>query len=150
MVSPSASSTATNPFADPAPPSALTLPLPDAALYAGNSGSLPAGLYSAFNNMAVNTPGGGGTDWFLDTGATAHMASNAGILTSPPITTVPRHIVVGNGQHLSAHCTGTSSIPTSSSSLQLRNVLIAPQIVKNLISVRSLTRDNSVSVEFDP
>ncbi|XP_066336115.1 uncharacterized protein [Miscanthus floridulus] len=66
-----------------APPQAMaafsaSLPLPDAALYAGNSGSLPAGLYSAFNNMVVNTPGGGGTDWFLDMGATAHMASNAG------------------------------------------------------------------------
>jgi len=34
--------------------------------------------------------------------------------------------------------------------LQLRNVLIAPPIVKNLISVRARTRDNSVSVEFDP
>ena len=38
----------------------------------------------------------------------------------------------------------------TASPLQLRNVLIAPQIVKNLISVRALTRDNSVSVEFDP
>jgi hypothetical protein len=43
-----------------------------------------------------------------------------------------------------------TSITTSSSPLQLRNVLIAPQIVKNLISVCALTRDNNVSIEFDP
>jgi hypothetical protein len=98
--------------------------------------------------MSINTSGGG-NDWFLDTGATTHMASNPGILTSPP-STVNRHIVVGNGQFLPAHGTGNASIPTSSSPLHLRNILIAPKLVKNLISVRALTRDNSVSVEFDP
>jgi hypothetical protein len=126
-------------------------PPPDAAFYAGHSAQLPAGIYSALNNMSLNNSGGGGnTDWFLDTGATAHMGANAGILTSPSLATVPRHIVVGNGQSLPATCTGHTSIPTSSSSLQLQNILIAPQLVKNLISVRALTRDNSVSVEFDP
>jgi transposase InsO family protein len=44
----------------------------------------------------------------------------------------------------------TSSIPTSSSPLHLRNVLVAPSLVKNLISVWRLTRDNNVSIEFDP
>jgi hypothetical protein len=34
--------------------------------------------------------------------------------------------------------------------LHLNNVLISPYLIKNLISVRALTRDNSVSVEFDP
>lgn len=122
-------------------------PPPDAAFYAGHPGS---GLYSALNNMSINNSGGGGSDWFLDTGATAHMASNSGILSSSPTPTVHCQIVDGNGQFLPAHCTGTATIPTSSSSLQLRNVLIAPQLVKNLISVRALTHDNSVSVEFDP
>jgi hypothetical protein len=112
--------------------------------------SLPTGLYSALNGLSLNSANGGGNDWFLDMGATAHMASNAGILTSPPTSTVPHHIVVGNGQFLPAQCTGNSSIPTTSSPLQLRNVLIAPQLVKNLISLCALTSDNSVSVEFDP
>jgi hypothetical protein len=117
---------------------------------AHSSDTLPTGLYNAFNNMALNNPGGGGTEWFLDTGAMAHMASNPGILSSPPQSTVHRQIVVGNGQCLPAHYTSNTSITTSSSPLQLRNVLIGPQIVKNLISVRALTRDNNVSVDFDP
>ena len=78
------------------------------------------------------------------------MASHPGILSSCTSSTIPRHIVVGNGSHLTASCTGNSIIPTTSSSLRLNNILIAPQLVKNLISVRALTRDNSVSVEFDP
>jgi hypothetical protein len=64
--------------------------------------------------------------------------------------TVQRHIVVGNGQFIPAECTGQPTIPTSSSPLQLRDVLIAPHLVKNLISIRALTRNNSISVEFDP
>jgi hypothetical protein len=34
--------------------------------------------------------------------------------------------------------------------LKLHNVLISPILIKNLISVRALTRDNLVSVTFDP
>ena len=78
------------------------------------------------------------------------MASRPGILSSPTMPTIHRHIVVGNGQSIPTDCTGHATIPTSSSPLQLRNVLIAPHLVKNLISVRALTRDNSISVEFDP
>ena len=136
------------------PPQAMAAfsapPSSDAAYYAGNTTTIPAGLYSALNGMSINNSGGGGNDWFFDTGASAHMASNFGILSSPPEHTVARQIIVGNGHHLETQCSGTASIPTSSSPLQLCNVLIAPQLVKNLISVRALTRDNSISVEFDP
>ncbi|PZU03064.1 MAG: hypothetical protein DI619_04830 [Francisella sp.] len=31
----------------------------------------------------------------------------------------------------------------------LRDVLVAPALIKNLISVRQFTRDNSCSIEFD-
>jgi len=34
--------------------------------------------------------------------------------------------------------------------LHLNNVLVAPHIIKNLISVRQFTIDNCCSVEFDP
>lgn len=94
--------------------------------------------------------GSGGGDWFMDTGATSHMASGSGILSSTPSPTVHRHIIVDNGQSISIDCTGHATIPSSSSPLQLRNVLITPHLVKNLVSVRVLTRDNSISVEFDP
>jgi hypothetical protein len=34
--------------------------------------------------------------------------------------------------------------------LLLNNILVSPLLVKNLIFVRVLTRDNNVSIEFDP
>jgi hypothetical protein len=34
--------------------------------------------------------------------------------------------------------------------LQLNNILVTPSLVKNLVSVRQLTRDNHVSIDFDP
>ena len=41
-------------------------------------------------------------------------------------------------------------IPTATSPLRLNDVLVSPTLIKNLISVRRLTRDNNVSIEFDP
>jgi hypothetical protein len=41
------------------------------------------------------------------------------------------------------------SVPTSAAPLQLHNVLVCPSLIKNLVSVRALTRDNPVTVEFD-
>jgi histone deacetylase 1/2 len=41
-------------------------------------------------------------------------------------------------------------IPTATAPLQLNDVLVSPSLIKNLISVRRLTRDNNVAIEFDP
>jgi hypothetical protein len=58
-------------------------------------------------------------------------------------------IVVGNGSALPVTHTGHHNILTTSTPLSLRNVLVSPKLVKNLISVKALTRDNPVNVEFD-
>ena len=100
--------------------------------------------------MSSNPFTGGANNWFLDTDASSHMASHPSILSTCSSSTVPHQIVVGNGTLMSTSSTSRASIPTSSNPLLLNNVLIAPQLVKNLISIRALTRDNSVYVEFDP
>jgi hypothetical protein len=56
-------------------------------------------------------------------------------------------IIVGNGVTLPVIGTGYSSI---SGSFHQRDVLIAPSIIQNLLSVRKFTTDNFVSLEFDP
>lgn len=78
------------------------------------------------------------------------MASHPGILVTHSSSTVPHQNVVGNGHTLSAQCTDSATVPSNSSPLQLHNVLIAPQLVKILIFVRAITRDNGVSIKFDP
>jgi hypothetical protein len=54
---------------------------------------------------------------------------------------------VGNGATLPVIGTGYSTLP---SPCHQNNILLAPDIVKNLLSVRQFTIDNLVSIEFDP
>lgn len=90
------------------------------------------------------------TEWFLDTGASSHMSSNASNFSSPQPLPFSPPITIGNGATLPVTHRASTAIATSQSPLHLHNVLVSPSLVKNLISVRSLTRDNNVSVEFDP
>lgn len=109
-----------------------------------------AALMNQFQTMGLQAPT---REWVMDTGASSHFASDPGMLISvSPPSLSRRAVVVGNGSTLSITGTGHARFPISTSSrpLYLRNVLVAPDIVKNLLSVRQFTIDNRVSVEFDP
>jgi len=119
----------------------------------------PAPTPDAWNNQALlaalmtaNVPSTGPqtAEWYMDTGASSHLASNSGKFSSshPVFSSSP--ILVGNGTTMPVTHHASSIIPTTSSPLKLNNILISPPLVKNLISVRKLTQDNNVSVEFDP
>jgi hypothetical protein len=110
-----------------------------------------AALYSALSSAGVNAqlpPSSG--DWYMDTGASSHITNMPGHFSNPHPLPFPTYITVGNGARLPVTHTAATSIPTNSSSLHLNNILVSPSIVKNLVSVRQLTRDNNVSIEFDP
>jgi hypothetical protein len=107
-------------------------------------------LIDNFSTMSLNVPSPS-NEWYIDSGAGSHMANNAGILTSSyPSSSHPSSIVVGNGASLPVTSVGSSSFITPCRSLVLSNVLVAPGIIKNLISVRRFTIDNNCSIEFDP
>jgi hypothetical protein len=98
--------------------------------------------------MGLQAPG-----YVMDTGASSHFASDPGMLTSvSPSPPSSRTVIVGNGSSLPITATGHARFPISPSSrpLYLRNVLVAPNIVKNLVSVHKFNTDNWVSVKFDP
>jgi hypothetical protein len=59
----------------------------------------------------------------------------------------PSSIVVGNGSTLPVISVGDSVFPEP---FYLNNILLAPDIVQNLLSVRRFTTDNWCSMEFDP
>lgn len=86
----------------------------------------------------------------MDTGATGHLASSAGILTSCLPSSIDHSVTVGNGSKIPIIATGYSQLSSSSRPLSLNKVLVAPQIIKNLVSVRKFTKDNWCSVDFDP
>ncbi|GJY34363.1 hypothetical protein Tco_0418832 [Tanacetum coccineum] len=105
-------------------------------------------LSQAFNTMTLQDHGDSG--WYMDTGATSHLASDTSKLTSVSNKSIISSILVGNGNSIPVTNTGHSMFPTLNRPLHLHNVLVTPNIIKNLIYVRQFTRDNSCSIEFDP
>ncbi|XP_020194052.1 uncharacterized protein [Aegilops tauschii subsp. strangulata] len=91
----------------------------------------------------------GGGDWYMDTGATAHMFAHPDNLASFTRVTTDRRIIVGDGSTLPITHVGHTSFPSTSMPITLSNIFVSPHLIKNLVSVRCLTRENPVTVEFD-
>ena len=85
----------------------------------------------------------------MDSGATAHMTAHPGNLTSSTPVHTPTRITVGNGSSLPITHIGSTSFPSTSTPITMSNVLVSPELVTNLVSVRRLTRENPLIVEFD-
>ena len=107
----------------------------------------PTDIEAAMYTLGLNVPD---ANWYMDTGATSHMTSGQGNLSSYVNLSTKRGILVGNGHSIPIQGYGHTTLPSPHPPLQLKNVLHAPKLIKNLVSVRKFTCDNSVSVEFDP
>jgi len=101
-------------------------------------------LAQSFSTMGLTPPVS--TEWIADSGASFHTTPDAGILSSvrPPHPSCPSSIMIGDGS-----CLPTTSVGSALGSFRLPNVLVAPQIVHNLLSIRQFTAGNSYSVKFD-
>ncbi|KAL4588677.1 hypothetical protein LXL04_001570 [Taraxacum kok-saghyz] len=108
-------------------------------------------LPEMFNTMSLNDPGQ--SEWFMDTGATSHLHSDAGILksVSDNNSNFASSVLVGDGSSMPVTKMGHTTLPHTNPyrTLQLRNVLITPAVIKNLISVRRFVRENMCTIEFD-
>lgn len=107
-------------------------------------------LLAALATSGVPPSGPQAFEWFLDPGATSHMAANVGNFASSQPLTYSAPIAVGNGALLLVTHRASTAIATPRSALHLNNILISPSLVRNLIFVQALTRDNNVIIEFDP
>jgi hypothetical protein len=107
-------------------------------------------LVQNFNMMTLQQPSQ--SEWYADSGAGSHMSADAGILSTSSLTTssTPSSIIVGNGALLPVTAIGSRTFSFPHRDLVLKNVLVSPHIIKNLISIRRFTTDNNCSIEFDP
>jgi hypothetical protein len=89
-----------------------------------------------------------GPEWITESGATYHTTPDPGILSSihSPSFSLLSSIMVANGSCLSVTSVGTAG---AHGSFRLPDVLVAPSMVHNLLSIRRFTADKSCSVEFD-
>jgi hypothetical protein len=101
----------------------------------------------AINNFAAQ--GNSGTDWILDSGASSHMSASSKLLSSYAYSPFSS-ITLVDGSSIPIHCADQAQISSSIKPLLLRDVLVSPSLIKNIIPVHQFTRDNLVSIEFDP
>jgi len=105
----------------------------------------PGSLGHSFITMARTPPVG--PEWVADSRATYHTTPNPGILFSVHApSSLPSSIMVANGSCLPITSVGAAG---PHGSFRLPDVLVAPSMVHNLLSIHRFTADNSCSVEFD-
>jgi hypothetical protein len=105
-------------------------------------------LVNSFSTVALQPPHNSVNDSVADSDAshrTTHLVGN--IFNPHPLNSVGPSIVVGNGFTLPVTSVGDSVIPGP---FYLNNILLAPHIVHNLISVHRFTTDNWCFMEFEP
>ncbi|KAG8379883.1 hypothetical protein BUALT_Bualt07G0135600 [Buddleja alternifolia] len=88
-------------------------------------------------------------EWFPDTGATAHMTGNSGKLENLRLYKGFDAVMVGNGEFMNITHVGDTQVNYDGHEIPLRNVLLVPNIKKNLLSVSQLTTDMPYEFEFD-
>ena len=76
------------------------------------------------------------------------MTYDKGKLLHPSIYRGYNHVIVGNGTRLKISHVGDTTLYSPHGKLHLHDVLVVPDIKKNLISVTKLTKDNSCLFEF--
>ncbi|GJV31680.1 ribonuclease H-like domain-containing protein [Tanacetum coccineum] len=104
-------------------------------------------LPHAFNTLTLQDPAN--SNWNMDTGASSHLNSSVNNLSTIFNSRIYPSVLVGDGKSIPVTNTGHSTLPTPYRTLHLNNVLITPNIVKNLIFVRQFVRENKCTIEFD-
>ncbi|XP_071741282.1 uncharacterized protein [Rutidosis leptorrhynchoides] len=102
---------------------------------------------NAFSTTTL--PDYGNSGWIMDIGASTHLTSSINNLSIVFNHCMYPSITVGDGNSIPVTNTGHSVLSNINRPLHLPNVLVTPNIVKNLISVRKFARDIKVSVSFD-
>jgi hypothetical protein len=95
--------------------------------------------------MALHPPLTSVQYWVADSGATHHTTPSVGnISTLRPLNSLhPSSIIVGNGSSLPITSLGDSVLLGP---FYLNNILLAPDMVQSLLSVRRFTTDNWCSM----
>ncbi|GKB44717.1 hypothetical protein Tco_0889659 [Tanacetum coccineum] len=87
--------------------------------------------------------------WHMDTGALSYLNFNASNFSTIFDKCLFPSVHVGDDNSIPVTNTGHSIIPSIHRTLHLHNVLVTPNIIKNLIFVCQFTRDNNCTIEFD-
>ena len=104
------------------------------------------------NTTAANekNDGNGDSEWCIDSGASNHMTFDIELLSNVVHNKDPSPVYLGDNSAVLSHAQGELRLKTECPNgrcLALSNVLYVPKLAKNLLSVRSMTR-NGAEVTF--
>jgi hypothetical protein len=89
--------------------------------------------------------------WYMDTGATDHLTGELDKLGVKEPYHGKDHVHTANGQGMRISHIGQSTLSTNTATpLCLKDILVCPQVTKNLLSAHKLALDNNVFVEIHP
>jgi hypothetical protein len=79
-------------------------------------------------NPLTLTPPVSMSKWYIESDASSHMTSDVGNLStiSPPFSSTPSSIIMGNGALLPVTATGSDTFALPHHNLVLNNVLVSP------------------------
>ncbi|GJY46162.1 hypothetical protein Tco_0435225 [Tanacetum coccineum] len=83
-----------------------------------------------------------GPDWYVDSGATDHMTSSPENVNNATPNIGQANVTFGNGNKLHVSHTMVNN------NIRLLDVLVVPNLTKNLLSISKLTSDNRLDVLF--
>nr|GME02242.1 Retrovirus-related Pol polyprotein from transposon RE1 [Ipomoea batatas] len=86
--------------------------------------------------------------WLLDSGASHHVTTDLSNLALHTPYDGTDEVMIGNGSGLPISHTGFISLPSTSKSFSLSNVLCVPTMCRNVISISQFCRDNNSLIEF--
>lgn len=86
---------------------------------------------------------------YPDSGATNHITTDPGNITTHIGTEGNVSITIANGSPLPITNSGYSVFTLQDNDFRMNNILLVPNATKNLMSVKCLCLDNSISFVFD-
>ncbi|XP_048427778.1 uncharacterized protein LOC103944694 isoform X2 [Pyrus x bretschneideri] len=110
------------------------------------SGKIPPAKLAA---MCAHYTSKSSPSWLLDSGATSHITNDIANISSPTPYTGEDKVYVGDGNGLSIHHIGSSSLHSPNAKFHLSNVLHVPQMKHNLLSAYQFLKDNYCALTLD-
>lgn len=110
------------------------------------SGKIPPAKLAAMCAHYTSKPS---PSWLLDSGATTHITNDIANISSPTPYTGEDKVYVGDGNGLSIHHIGSSSLHSPHAKFHLSNVLHVPQMKHNLLSAYQFLKDNYCALTLD-
>ncbi|PKU69741.1 Retrovirus-related Pol polyprotein from transposon TNT 1-94 [Dendrobium catenatum] len=90
------------------------------------------------------------TNWFLDSGATSHLTNSLDNLSVTNSYQGSDNVTIGDGRSIQIAHSGSGLLHTYSRKFNLAQLLHVPELKYNLLSISKLTKDNNISITFEP